>query len=112
MCIMELLVKTQNVCEEKTKDALVYILSDKYCRKILTTTVYKPKSAMEIGRECGIPISTVYRRLQVLQDSKLMQISGNISEDGKNYFLYKSIVHGISVVFNGNQLEVEVSPNN
>jgi predicted transcriptional regulator len=105
---MELLEITQDVCDEKNKDSLVYILSDKYCRQILQATLYKPKSAMELGRECGIPISTVYRRLQNLHDNHLMQTTGNISEDGKKYFLYKSKVDGISAVFTKNGFKVNI----
>ena len=105
---MELLEKTQNIFDEQSKNSLVNILSDRYCRHILQATQYKPKSAMELGKECEIPISTVYRRLQNLHDHHLVQTTGNISEDGKKYFLYKSKVDGISAVFSENGFEVNM----
>jgi predicted transcriptional regulator len=59
----------------------------------------------------GIPISTIYRRLQTLHDNKLVRISGSINEDGKKYFLYKSKVKAISTNFNGDLIEMEIVPN-
>lgn len=97
--------------EDERKDVILGILSDRYCRAIIENTMEKPKSAMEISAETKIPISTVYRRLQTLHDSRLLGISGSISDDGKKYFLYKSKIKAISSVFNGNYVEIEVVPN-
>lgn len=47
--------------------------------------MYKPKSAIEITVDTGIPISTVYRRIQTLCDNKLLTISGSISQGGRNF---------------------------
>ena len=62
--------------EEATKDALLSIVSDKYCRVILKAIMDKPKSAMEISAETKTPISIVYRRIQTLYDNKLIRTSG------------------------------------
>ncbi len=108
---MQALVEGRKIDEDERKDAILQIISDKYCRAILEATMNKPKSAMEISAESKIPISTVYRRLQSLHDNKLLGISGSISEDGKKYFLYRSRVKAISSVFNGGFVEIEVVPN-
>jgi len=71
----------------------------------------KPKSATDIVKETKIPISTVYRRLQDLHDNKLLRVSGQISDDGKKLFLYKSKVKAISSTFDGNLIEIEIVPN-
>lgn len=107
---MQSLVQGRKV-DEENKDAILEIISDKYCRAILDTTMDKPKSAMEISAESKIPISTVYRRLQTLHDTKLLGISGSISDDGKKYFLYRSKVKAISSSFKGGFVEIEVIPN-
>lgn len=62
--------------EKERKDSILEILSDKYCRTILESTMYVPKSATEITAEANIPLSTVYRRIQTLYDSKLLTGSG------------------------------------
>lgn len=97
--------------EDSRKDAVLEVMSDKYCRAIIKNTMEKPKSAMEISGETKIPISTVYRRLQTLHDNKLLGISGSISDDGKKYFLYKSKVKAIATSFNGSDIEIEIVPN-
>lgn len=99
------------VQESEKKDAIMEAISDKYSRTILESTANMPKTALEISKEHNIPISTVYRRLQTLHDRKLLAISGSISADGKRYFMYKSKVKEISMLFDGKQLNVAVVPN-
>lgn len=108
---MQALISGQKIDDEEKKDAILQVISDKYCRAILENTMNKPKSAMEISAETKIPISTVYRRLQTLHDNKLLGISGSISDDGKKYFLYKSKVKTIVTAFNGNYVEIQIVPN-
>lgn len=109
---MQVLQSAYKIQEDATKEDLLSIISDKYCRSILEAVMDKPKSAMEITAETKTPISTVYRRLQTLQDNKLLQISGVISEDGKKLFLYRSKIRGIKSRFNDGQIEVELILNN
>ncbi len=108
---MQQLFLGKKIDDDSRKDVILEVISDKYCRSIIENTMEKPKSAMEISGETKIPISTVYRRLQILHDSKLLGISGSISNDGKKYFLYKSKVKAISTSYNGNNIEVEIVPN-
>jgi predicted transcriptional regulator len=108
---MQILISGRKIEDDSRKDAILEIMADKYCRKIIENTLEKPKSAMEISGETKIPISTVYRRLQTLHDNKLLGISGSISDDGKKYFLYKSKVRAIATSFNGNDVEIEIEPN-
>jgi len=108
---MQAVISGRRIEEEDKKEAILEVMSDKYCRAILENTMEKPKSAMEISAETKIPISTIYRRLQMLHDRKLLGISGSISDDGKKYFLYKSRVKEISTTFNGSLIEIQVVPN-
>jgi predicted transcriptional regulator len=57
--------------------------------------------------DARIPISTVYRRVQILHDLNLLKISGSINSDGKKCFLYKSKVKSIEIKFD-DKLEVKV----
>jgi hypothetical protein len=108
---MQALISGKKIEDDSRKDAILGVVSDKYCRAILENTMEKPKSAIEISSETKIPISTVYRRLQTLHDNKLLGISGSISADGKKYFLYKSRIKAIATSFNGSNIEIEVVPN-
>jgi len=108
---MQTILQKRKIEDGERKDAILEILADKYCRGIIETTMEKPKSAIDIAADTKIPISTVYRRLQSLHDSKLVAISGMISDDGKKFFLYKSKIRSLSASYTGNYVEVEVVPN-
>lgn len=105
---MQILQPAFRIEEAEKKDSLLEVISDKYCRTILESTMYKPKSVMEITAETKIPISTVYRRIQTLFDNKLLRTSGTITDDGKRLFLYKSKIKGIQSNFCNGQVEVEI----
>lgn len=108
---MQALISGRKVEDDSRKDAILEVMSDRYCRAIIENTLKKQKSAIEISAETKIPISTVYRRLQTLHDNKLLGISGSISDDGKKYFLYKSKIKAIATTFNGNNIEIEIVSN-
>jgi len=110
-CIMQVIQKTRRIEDDQRKEAILNIVSDKYCRQILNSTMDRPKSAMELSSESKIPISTVYRRIQTLHDNKLVGVTGLISSEGKKYFLYKSKVKAITSSYDGNQIEIQVVPN-
>ncbi len=110
-CIMQVIQKTRRIDDEQRKEAILSIVSDKYCRQILNSTMDRPKSAMELSSESKIPISTVYRRIQTLHDNKMIGVTGLISDEGKKYFLYKSKVKAITSSCNGNEIEIQVVPN-
>ena len=105
---MQMLQSAFRIEETEKKDSLLEVISDKYCRAIVESIMYKPKSVMEITADTKIPISTVYRRIQTLHDNKLLRTSGTITEDGKRLFLYKSKIKGIQSNFNNGQVEVEI----
>jgi predicted transcriptional regulator len=105
---MEMLKQVFKVEDSEKKENLLEILSDRYSRTIIESIMNKPKSVVEITAETGIPVSTVYRRIQTLSDNKLLYISGSISEDGKKFFLYKSKVKGIQTQYENGDVNVEL----
>ena len=98
--------------EVERKDRLLEIVSDKYCRAILESIMDIPKSVIEIMAETKIPMSTTYRRIQMLHDNKLVVTSGMITNEGKRLFLYKSKIKGIQSRFSDGKTEVELVINN
>jgi predicted transcriptional regulator len=108
---MQVLQQGKQIEEQTTKDFLLEIQADKYCRAILESTTESPKSAKQLSQERNIPISTAYRRIQELHDNKFLAITGTINEDGKKLFLYKSKIGGITTSFNKGLLEVQIVPN-
>jgi predicted transcriptional regulator len=94
--------------ESESKESFLEVLSDKYCRFILEAIMDTPKSAIEVSREKSIPLSTVYRRIQLLHDSKMIQTSGVITEEGKRLFLYKSKIKEINTCFHDGKIDVNI----
>lgn len=94
--------------EPEIKESFLEILSDKYCRAILEAIMDTPKSAIEVSREKIIPLSTVYRRIQQLHDSKMIRTSGIITDEGKRLFLYKSKIKEVNTSFSNGKIDVEV----
>ncbi|MFB5638058.1 MAG: ArsR family transcriptional regulator, partial [Nitrosarchaeum sp.] len=48
---MQELISGRKVDDDSRKDAILGVISDKYCRAILENSMEKPKSAMEISAE-------------------------------------------------------------
>ena len=99
------------VDQEEKIQGILEIMADKYSRDLLRTTRELPKSALRISQETGIPISTVYRRIQRLQDAGVVRVSGEINLEGKKHFLYQSKVKAISSKVAGEFINVEIIPN-
>ena len=96
--------------EEKTEGTLE-VMSNKYSRDLLRVTQTIPKPAFKIAEETKIPISTVYRRIQKLQDVGLIRSSGEITLEGKRHSRYQSKVKAISAKIAGEFIHVEIVPN-
>ena len=92
------------------KQIYFQILSDQFCMGIISSIIDNPKTAVEIAKTTTIPISTVYRRLQFLQEHKMLKTSGGLNKDGK-YFVYQSKLKTISTFFDGSDTWVSVTPN-
>ena len=108
---MQTLIQTRKVEDEERKQVILEILADQYSKQILQTIMDKPKSVMDITAETRIPVSTVYRRIQLLHDNKIVSISGTISDDGKKYFLYKSKIRSVSIISDCYSTKIEIVPN-
>jgi predicted transcriptional regulator len=66
------------------------ILFDKTSRMILESIMITPKSTSQLCRECSVPTSTAYRKMQKLSNYKMIRKIGTINESGKREILYKS----------------------
>ena len=108
---MQTVLNGISVDQEEKIQGILEIMADKYSRDLLRTTRDLPKSALRISQETGIPISTVYRRIQTLQDAGVVRVSGEINLEGKKHFLYQSKVKAISSKIAGEFINVEIIPN-
>ncbi|WP_428325586.1 winged helix-turn-helix domain-containing protein [Nitrosopumilus sp.] len=94
------------------RKAILKALSDDYSRTIMNFTIEKPKSVVEIVKECDIPMTTAYRRVKELEEGKILKVTGSIiTDDGKKYFLYQNRLKSIYVIFGLESLDVQIVEN-
>lgn len=95
------------------EQALLKVLGDEYARTILLSIIDEPKSVIDITREKGIPISSVYRKIHWLENARLITVKGFvITGDGKKYHLYQSRIKTIQLSIAKNEIRVEFTKNN
>lgn len=92
---------------DEKNHAILSIVADPYCISILKSIKKIPKSSVDINMDTRIPISTVYRKIQDMQNLKFLKITGNITSDGKKIFLYQSKIKSIEAKFD-DKLEVNI----
>ena len=108
--ILQISTQATTIKDGDRKQIYFQILSDQFCMGIISSIIVQPKTAVEIAKTTSIPISTVYRRLQFLQEHKMLKTSGGLNKDGK-YFVYQSKLKTISTFFDGSDTWVSVTPN-
>jgi len=87
-------------------------IADEYSRNILMRTRDEPVSALVLSKNYGIPITTVYRRIEELVQAGLLgAVKSSRTSDGKWYELYRSLLRRIQVSFDEGNMQVEVEIN-
>ena len=107
---MQISTRPISIDDNERKQTYLDVISDRFSIKIITNIINDPKTAVDISKETDIPISTVYRRLQLLQENKLLKITGGINNNGK-FFVYQSKIKEVEITFNKELMRVFVTPN-
>ena len=98
--------------DSSLRKAILKALSDEYSRTIMNFTIEQPKSVVEIEKECDIPMTTAYRRVNELEENKILKVTGSVvTDDGKKYFLYQNRLKSIYVIFGLEELDVQIVDN-
>ena len=94
------------------RKAILKALSNDYSRTIMNATIEKSKSVVDLVKECDIPMTTAYRRIHELEESKILKVTGAIvTDDGKKYYLYQNRIKSIYVTFGLESLNVQIIDN-
>ena len=98
--------------DSSLKKAILKALADDYSKTIMNATIEKSKSVVDLVKECNIPMTTAYRRIHDLENSKILKVTGAIvTEDGKKYYLYQNRIKSIYVTFGLESLDVQIVDN-
>jgi len=82
-------------------------LDDADCRTIIRR-LEGPMTASEVSTECEIPMSTTYRKLDLLSDASLVAERTAIRPDGHHATEYRIDFERVSVLREGSELDVAV----
>lgn len=87
-------------------------LADEDCRRILHALQIEGDAlnARELSDECGLPLSTIYRKLRVLGDAGLVRESTELRSRGKHTSSYEPGFDEILVTVSADGVGAHVSP--
>ena len=88
---------------------LFHLLDDRYARMILRETTREPMSAKVLSDVCDASLSTVYRRVDALQDQDLLAERTEPDPDGHHYTVYEANVSHVGIEIADGDLNVAVS---
>lgn len=95
--------------EDCTDEDVLALLDDEYARAILTATSAEPMSANTLSERCNASVSTIYRRLDRLQDCDLVEEQLQPQPDGNHYKMYVSRLESFSVSFEDGEMRAEIT---
>ncbi|MFB6256016.1 MAG: helix-turn-helix domain-containing protein [Haloplanus sp.] len=78
---------------------ILHALQDDDCRAVLDATGERSLSASELADTCDLPLSTAYRKLDILTDAGLLAERTRLRPDWKHASEYVCVVDEILVDF-------------
>lgn len=98
------------VANERSIQELLDVLDDADCRAILDATSDTALSANEVSETCELPLSTAYRKLDLLTNTELLDERTRIRRSGKHASEYSCSVSDVVVsISTHGEIELEVS---
>lgn len=86
-------------------------LEDTDCRAILEATADESMTASELSEACDVPLSTTYRKLEILTDATLLEERIRICRSGKHATEYRKCFEDVTVsVPDCGSVEIDVEP--
>ena len=100
------------ISSHKLKQAILSALADEEIVKILNCSMYRAIPVNNIIKECNIPHTTAYRKINWLLDKGLLLVDKiEVTSDGKKYSLVRSILKSLHVRYDYDSLIVEAEYN-
>ncbi|NHN41490.1 helix-turn-helix transcriptional regulator [Halorubellus sp. JP-L1] len=94
--------------EEAEVDDVVDLLSDGYAWRILVQTRNEAKSVDALSDACDADPSTIYRRVERLQEADLLTDDQVLDPDGHHYKVYAANLDAVHVYLEEHGFDVEV----
>ena len=89
-------------------DRVLDALDDADCRAFLRA-LDEPMTANELSESCDVPLSTTYRKLELLTEATLVVEETELRMDGRHRARYRTAFDSLEVAFDDDHdLEVEI----
>ena len=89
-------------------DEVFALLDDAYARSLLSATSHQPMTAPELSEQCNMSKSTVYRRLNTLEECGLVRATHVPDPDGNHKKRYKSQLDELVVSLDEGEFNVNL----
>jgi DNA-binding IclR family transcriptional regulator len=102
--------RLERVADERAVQELLDVLDDGDCRAILAATSDDALSTSELSDACELPLSTTYRKVELLEDVGALAECTRLRPSGKHTSEYRRRLHSVFVSLDGNgSMELLVS---
>lgn len=89
--------------------AIASLLEDEYAHAILIHTSRQEMSAPELSDACDASVSTIYRRIERLQEHDLLAEHLQLDRDGHHYNTYTARLERIEIELVDGEFQLEVT---
>jgi len=96
------------VSTDEHSGELLALLGQERVRQILAATSRKALSAKELSEECGVALSTVYRRVEEMVARDLLIERTRLEADGSHHSVYEANVDHLGVTIEDGAIDVTV----
>lgn len=90
-----------------TVDTLLTLLNDPKARAILEEAADSRKSAAELSEDCGLSLSTTYRKVDALTQAGLLDEQLDVIPSGHQTSKYSLRLETLQLSFSDDELELE-----
>lgn len=90
------------------EDELLSLLDDEHARAILYEAREEAKSVEQLADDCDASETTVYRRVQRLEEEDLLETARQPDPDGHHYTVYATRLERVEIELTDDGFEVEV----
>lgn len=94
--------------EDCTESELLALLEDEFARAILTETSAEPMSANTLSERCDASVTTIYRRIDRLQECELLEEQLQPQPDGNHYRVYAARLSRLAIEFEDGERRIEL----
>ncbi|ELZ44467.1 DNA-binding transcriptional regulator [Halorubrum californiense DSM 19288] len=96
------------MAEDCPPNEVFALLDDEYARSLLSATSHEPMTASELSNQCEMSESTVYRRLNKLEECGLVRAVQVPDPDGNHKKQYEAQLDELVVSLNDGEFELNL----